>query len=255
MALWFVPILVKAALAYQAAKTAKTVYDYATTDQEKEGRELGIEAAAKLYAPVLNGLKNRQKQIIAETNKVYADAESQKNFLRDKLAYYQRETATYKSKIETIRREHGDDPGVKDFFVALAASVGAASGGAASGGAAIGTGAVLSGNFVRAFSPSVATSALSWLALPAAVVTYILESEMKEKRERFCKEEFEKQALVWQEKIKSYRAEISEWIKNLQFVKGCANYKMKDLNDKVVAAHEEYWGAQADYIVLTERMN
>lgn len=245
---WLIPWIFKAAVAYQAAKTAGTVIDYATTDQEKEGRELGTKAAAKLYAPVLNGLKNRQKQIIAETNKVYADAESQKNFLRDKLAYYQRETATYKSKIETIRREHGDDPGVKDFFVALAAS-------AASGGAAIGAGTVLSGNFVRAFSSSVATSALSWLALPAAVVTYILESEMKEKRERFCKEEFEKQALVWQEKIKSCRAEISERIKNLQFFKDCANYKMKDLNDKVVAAYEEYWGAQADYIVLTERMN
>lgn len=56
-------------LAYQAAKTTKIVYDYATTDQEKEGRELGIATAAKVYAPVFDGLESQLKKISAEKKK------------------------------------------------------------------------------------------------------------------------------------------------------------------------------------------
>ena len=230
-------------LAYQAAKTTKTVYDYATTDQEKEGRELGIATAAKVYAPVLNGLKNRQKQIIAETNKVYADAESQKNFLRDKLAYYQRETANYKRKIETIRREHGNDSRVKDVLVALAAS-------ASGGGSAIGAGAVLSANFVRNFSSSVAGAGFSWLALPAAVVTYILESEMNDKRKRFFKEEFEKKSREWLEKIESCKEKIVTAIKNLRAVKADGADKLNRLAKIVADAQNDYSEAMARYNIL-----
>lgn len=56
---WFIPILFKAALVYQGARTAATVIDYATTDQEKEGRELGTAAASRLYAPVPGKLKRQ----------------------------------------------------------------------------------------------------------------------------------------------------------------------------------------------------
>lgn len=240
---WLIPIIFKAAAAYQAAKTAATVIDYATTDQEAEGRELGATAAAKLYAPVLEDLEQQQKKIIDALDREHANVQTQINLLKEQRAYYKRKTADYKSKIETIRREDGNDPVVKDVLVALAAS-------ASGGGAAIGAGAVLSAKFARAFSSSVATSALSWLALPAAVVTYILESEMKEKRERFCKEEFEKQALVWQNKIESCKAEISDLIKSLKFIKHNNTYKIKQLKAEVDDALQEYCGAMSDYKML-----
>ena len=243
MALWFIPILVKAALAYQAAKTAKTVYDYATTDQEKEGRELGIEVAKKLYAPVLEDLEQQQKKIIAALDREHANVQTQINLLKEQRAYYERKTADYKSKIETIRREDGDKPGVKAVLVALAAS-------AANGGSAIGAGAVLSGNFVRAFSSSVATSALSWLALPAAVVTYVLESEMNDKRKRFFKEEFEKKALVWLEKIESRKEKIVTTIKNLRAVKADGADKLNRLAKIVADAQNDYSEDMARYNIL-----
>lgn len=240
---FIIPALLKAAAVYQAAKTAGTVIDYATTDQEKEGRELGAATAAKVYAPALEDLQKQKNKIIAEEKNAQSNFATQAKFLTEQCAHYERETANYKRKIETIRREHGNDPGVKAVLVALAAS-------ASGGGAAIGAGAVLSGNFVRAFSSSVATSALSWLALPAAVVTYVLESEMNDKRERFFKEEFEKQALVWQEKIKSCRAEISERIKSLKFLKHNNTYKIKELKAEVDDALQEYCGAMSDYKML-----
>lgn len=107
----------------------------------------------------------------------------------------------------------------------------------------------------RAFSSSVVTSGLSWLALPAAVVTYILESEMNEKRERFFKEEFDKKARVWQEKIESCKAEISERIKSLKALKHNNTYKVKQLKAAVDDTLKEYCGAQADYNALKGFVN
>lgn len=95
---WILPWIAKAAVAYTAVKTAETVYDYATTDQEKEGRELGIETAAAIYKPVLESLEARQKKIIAEKDKEYYDAEFQKDFLRDQFVYYEQEMPITKIK-------------------------------------------------------------------------------------------------------------------------------------------------------------
>ena len=122
---WFIPILVKAASAYTVVKTAKTVIDYAATDQEKEGRELGTATAAKIFKPVLDSLKRQKDKIIAEEKNAQSDFESQAKLLTKQCEYYERETAEYKNKIETIKREHGDSPGVKDVLIAIAASTGA----------------------------------------------------------------------------------------------------------------------------------
>ena len=237
---WFIPLLLKGAAVYTAGKAAKTVIDYATTDQEKEGRELGTEVAAAIYGPVFKNFKAKQKKINAETDKEYFDAKSQVKLLKEQCAYYERETANYKSKIETIKREHGDSPGVKAVLSALAAS----------GGATIGTGAMLGVNSVRAFGSSVASAGFAWLALPAAVLTYILESEMSEKRERFFKEEFEKKALVWKKKIESVRAEILASIKNLRAFKADKTEELNRLTKLVDDAMKEYFGARADYNAL-----
>ena len=240
---WLLPWIGKAALAYTAGKAAKTAYKYATTDQEKEGRELGIEIAAAIYEPVFKNFKAKQKKIKAETDKEYFDAKSQVKLLKEQCAYYERETANYKSKIETIKREHGDSPGVKAVLIALAAS-------GASGGATIGTGAMLGINSVRAFGSTVASAGFAWLALPATFLTYILESDMESKREKFFQEEWEKKAVMWQGKIESCRAEISERIKSLKFLKQRNNYKVKELKGIVDDALKEYSGARVDYNTL-----
>lgn len=240
---WLIPIIFKAAAVYQGAKAAGTVIDYATTDQEAEGRELGATAAAKLYAPVLEDLEQQQKKIIDALDREHANVQTQINLLKEQRAYYKRKTADYKSKIETIRREDGDKPGVKAVFDALATS-------AAIGGSAIGTGAVLSGNFVRAFSSSIAGAGFSWLALPATVLTYILKSEMKEKRERFFKEEFEKKSREWLEKIESCKAKIVTAIKNLRAVKADGADKLNRLAKIVADAQNDYSEVMARYNIL-----
>lgn len=236
---WVIPWLVKAAVAYQGVKTAKTVIDYATTDQEKEGRELGKETAAAIYEPVFDGLKRQMNKVIAEEENEHSNFESQANLLTEQCEYYEREAADYKRRIEAIKREHGDSAGVKAVLAALSA-----------GGGTIGAGAMLGINSARAFSSAVAGAGFSWLALPAAVLTYILESDMNSKRERFFKEEFEKQALVWQGKVESCKAEISERIKSLKSLKYNNTYKIKELKAVVDDALKEYSGAQADYNTL-----
>lgn len=160
--------------------------------------------------------------------------------LTEQCAYYESATVKYKSKIETIKREHGDSPGVKGVLTALAAS----------GGATIGTGAMLGVNSARAFSSAVCSVGLSWLALPASILTYVLESEMNEKRERFFQEEFEKKALVWKGKIESCEAEISARIKSLKFLKQRNTYKVEELKTIVDDALKEYSGARTDYNTL-----
>ena len=231
----------KAAAVYTAGKTAKTAYKYVTTDQEKEGRELGIKVAAKIYEPVFEDLKRQKDKIIAEEKKEHSDFESQAKLLNKQCEYYERETANYKRQIETIKREHGDSPGVKAALTTLAAS----------GGATIGTGAMLGVNSVRAFGSTVASSGFSLLALPAAILTYFLESEMHEKRERFFQEEFEKKARVWLGKIESCKAEISERLKSLKFLKHNNTYRIKELKGIVDDALKEYSGARTDYNTLS----
>lgn len=105
-------------------------------------------------------------------------------------------------------------------------------------------------NSARAFSSAVAGAGFSWLALPAAVLTYFLESEMSEKRERFFKEEFDKQALLWQGKIKENQEEILKTIEQLKVFKYHKGYKIKELKDRVADAQKEYCGARADYNTL-----
>ena len=121
---WFLTILAKTALAYTGVKTAKTVIKYATTDQEKEGREIGTEVAANIYKPVLDSLKRQKDKIIAEEQNEQSNFESQANLLTEQCAYYERETANYKSLIATIIREHGTSPGVKAVLAALSAGGG-----------------------------------------------------------------------------------------------------------------------------------
>ena len=237
---WFIPVLFKAAVVYQGAKAAATVIDYATTDQEKEGRELGTMAAAKSYAPVLEDLEQQKKKIIAAMDRETSNVESRIKLLREQLVHYEHGSVYYKSKIETIKREHGDSPGVKAVLTALASS----------GGSAIGTGAMLGINSARAFSSAVCSVGISWLALPAAVVTYVLESEMNSKRERFFQEEFDKKAVVWLGKIESCRTDIEKSIKNLRDIKAEGADVLNRLAKIVDDALKECGGAQVKYNML-----
>mgnify|MGYP007069949238 CR=1 FL=1 len=67
-----------------------------------------------------------------------------------------------------------------------------------------------------------------------------LKNKMNEKREKFYKAEFEKQSLVWQDKIKTVRNNIVQSIKNLKSLKTANKEQIKYITGIVNEAIEEY---------------
>ena len=95
----FLPFAVKVFAGLVTAKVAKDAVVYATTDQEKEGREKGIEATAKIYEPILKNLEERQKKIIAATDKEQSFLGGQAKSLKEQCAKYEKKTAELAVKI------------------------------------------------------------------------------------------------------------------------------------------------------------
>ena len=67
-----------------------TLVRYAVTDQEKEGREAGIKAAAKIYEPVLRDMERQQAKILADLDKEQIDFEYKAKFLINKCSVYEK---------------------------------------------------------------------------------------------------------------------------------------------------------------------
>lgn len=168
------------------ARAVGKVAEYVTTDQEEEGRELGIKAAARIYEPVLEKLEIRQVKIIAATDKEQSFFEGQAKSLREQCAKYEQKTAEIAERIK--KHSEKKSKSVDNFFSRIN-SFGMYSAQSVSG---------IGGDIYNSWS-----------------LSNYLEKKMNAKREKFYKIEFEKQSLVWQEKIKSVRAKIGSHVKIL----------------------------------------
>ena len=208
------------------ARAVKKVVDYVATDQEKEGRELGIKATANIYEPVLKNLEIRQVKIIAATDKEQSFFEGQAKSLREQCAEYEQKTAELAARIKNYSEKKSES--VDNFFNTINSfgmysshSVG-----------------IIGGDIYDSWS-----------------LSNYLEKKMNEKREKFYKIEFEKQSLVWQEKIKSVRAKIVESIKNLKSLKISNREQLKYISAIVDDAVNEYCETFAKYNALKEMEN
>lgn len=205
---------------FDVFRTVDTVIEYATSDQEKEGREKGINVAAAIYAPVLRDLEERQKEIIAETDKKQQDFESQANLLKKQCEYYENGIDYYKRKIAELAET---TPGADNFFDAVNRH----------------------GMFSEASSARAFSSAICYYWS----IADSLKKKMDEKREKYFKIEFEKQSLVWQNKIKSVHQKIVELMKEFKYA---TNETIKKISHIVDDAMEEYSEVLAEYNALKE---
>lgn len=202
------------------------VVEYMLTDQEKEGRELGIKAAVNIYEPVLKNLEIRQVKIIAASDKERSFFEGQAKFLKEQCAEYERKTA----ELAAIIKSHSDKKSESvDIFFSQINSFG-----------------MYSGANIRIICDDIYNS---------QSLSDYLDDKMKEKREKFFKIEFERQALVWQEKIKSVRAKIVESIRNLKSLKISNREQLKYISAIVDDAVNEYCETLARYNALKEMEN
>ena len=195
------------------------LFEYATSDQESEGRELGIKTAANIYEPVLKNLEIRQEKIIAATDKEPSFFEGQAKSLREQCAEYEQKTAELAAIIKSRSEKKAD---IVDNILSSTTSS-------------------YSEGLARCMGNHIYNS---W-SLPD-----YLDKKMEEKREKFFKIEFEKQALVWQEKIKSVRAKIVESIRNLKSYKISNRAQLKHISDIVDDAVNEYCETLAKYNAL-----
>lgn len=204
------------------------VVKYATTDQEKEGRELGIKAAANIYKPVLKNLEIRQVKIITATDKEQSFFEGQTKSLKRQCSEYEQKTADLAAK---IKKQSSEKSKAVDTILRVNG---------------FGSGAMSGGDFISAIGEALS---LAW-----SVINFI-DNEMEEKRSYYRKVEFEKQSRVWEEKIKEIRKEIAKSIKNLKSYKISNREQIEYISAIVDDAIKEYCETLAKYNALKEMGN
>ena len=137
------------------------VMEYVSTDQEKEGRELGIKAASRIYQPVLRNLESRQTKILAATDKEQSFFEGQAKSLRDQCAEYEQKTADLAERIKNSSEKKSES--VDNFFRTINSF----------GMYSVQSVSIIGGNIYDSWS-----------------LSDYLEKKMKEKREKFYNIEF-----------------------------------------------------------------
>ena len=150
------------------------VVEYVATDQEQEGHEKGIKAAANIYKPILKKLQERQKKIINATDKEQIDFEAQAKLLKKQCAGYEKKTAELAIKIKNQSAKKSS--GIDSFFETV--------------------------NSYGMFSGVNSVRGIDSVMYDSWSLSDYLEKKMDEKREKFYKIEFEKNLLNGKKKLK-----------------------------------------------------
>ena len=205
-------------------RAAKKIVDYVTSDQEKEGREQGINAAANIYKPVLTKLEKRQAKIIALIDKEQIDFAEQAAQLKEECAEYEKKTADL---ADILKRKSSSN--VDKFFDTV-------------------------GRFGM-FGGEDSIRGMGIVMYDSWSLADHLEKKMNEKRAKYYKEEFQSKSIEWQVKIKSVRVKLLETIKNFKNLKASNKNQLKYITSKIDEALEEYCETFAKYNALKEMEN
>lgn len=180
------------------------IVKYIATDQEKEGRELGITLAAEIYAPVLKKLENDHLALKNELDRETEDFDSQYKLLRKKAEYY----VTQKEKVlKDIERLKKKKPELSDFIDNC-----------------LGT----------------SFSASTIIAKYDDVIGDWLHEKMEKKRQKYFEIEFKKKERVWKKKITDIKAEIKKLTESLNALKTEDKQKLKQIVSLVNRSISDY---------------
>ena len=79
------------------------IIDYVSSDQEKEGRELGIKKATSMYKPILESLELKQKKLIKELDDESISFSSKAELLKQSVMNIECETEKWKNNMRLNR--------------------------------------------------------------------------------------------------------------------------------------------------------
>ena len=192
---------------------AKAV-ECAVTDQEKEGRELGIKKAAEIYAPVLRQLENENALLKMEMQQIESDFSARAGLLRDKAVYFENKKVEVLKQIERLKRKQPDK---KEIFEKVMSSS----------------------------SYSVIQS-----PIPYGVLSDWLEGKMDKKRKEFFEIEFKNKSKVWKEKIHEEERKIKEITKKLTIRQNETDTAINMIGEKTNEAVSQYEEALEKYNYL-----
>ena len=149
------------------------IIEYVSSDQEKEGRELGIKKAASMYKPILESLELKQKELIKELDNKTISFKNKAEVLMQSIKNIKFETEMLKNKMRknSAYKKYGD-----------LIDVNKSGGNILYGAIAMGW----NGNLIA-----------DWL-----------NKKMDKKRMKYFKIEFNKQEAKWLDKINSIEKEI-----------------------------------------------
>lgn len=262
-------ILVELMVDKVVSNAISTIKDYATTDQEKEGREKGTKGAADIYKPVLEELESRQKEIIKELDEEQKNFKEQATILKKQCVEYEIETAEFEKNLQKQSNKMADE--LQSFFEGEIKSLQKQSSERERRMAEIISKIRSQGdkqkelaldNFIKAsnatgmFNESddllnVIANTL-YMLMNLNPFGYFLEKKMCEKRDKYYKIEFKKKSLKWQEKIKSVRNKILQSIESWESLTNSNKEQIQYITKIVDDAFNEYCETLAKYNVLRE---
>ena len=191
------------------------IIDYVSSDQEKEGRELGIKKATSMYKPILESLELKQKKLIKELDDESISFSSKAELLKQSVMNIECETEKWKNNMRLNRSYSKFSTIIKENK---------------SGG-------------------SILYGAIS-MGWDGHLVADWLNKKMDQKRIKYFEIEFNKQEAKWVDKINNVEKEITSLKNKLKKL----TYSDKEAMEKLLKIHEkavqEYANVYSQYQAL-----
>lgn len=181
---------------------AKTV-SYITTDQEKEGRELGINKAAEIYAPIFReadaACEDFERELAEERNDFF----SRKELWKNKAIYYEKKKKELEEDVDRLTKSH---PELRKYVDKDS----------------------ISG--VSGFYP----------IMDIGILADLLKGHMDEKRQKYFKIQFEESSKEWQEKISKCKLKCTNYSMDITTIKEENKVKMDKIIELVNSEKAKY---------------
>lgn len=196
------------------------IYQYATTDQEKEGREEGKKIAAEVFRPVLENLEYRHLSIKKEIQNEQNSYEAKVDQLRKYYLEYQKGVTICSTQISSM---YGISPKMDTLINCMGCN-----------------------------------GILGAIISPITIFTFtniglggILKDVMDKKRMKYSQLELESQSIIWTKKIYREKQRIDKTISYLSTIRKDHKNTLQELIDLINKEVNEYCEVSAQCNMLT----
>lgn len=196
------------------------VVKYAVTDQEQEGRELGIKTASEIYAPILSNLEKQQAKVLDDINKEQISFEEKVKFLRDKCATYEKEISEVSDAIESMR---GLSVQIDNLIISMS---------------------------VHGIQSTICNPIFYSILAKGGIIGTWLQEKMDKKRQKYYQIELEKQSCEWQKKINDVKNKIAMSIDDLKDMQNYNQEQLQCISDILNENISNYCEITAQYNLL-----